>query len=263
MGSKRKRNRSKKVSFGNKSSQEEQSWHQWIRKYIKRPWGILLVMLTITASVLGIVSYVHYRIDKQHSSATGMISPPSFASVKYLSIGSTRFLIDSPEGVFLKDGDIPVLTMNIKDRKLLVTTTIRDTRGNIVAELKNNEWRVNKNNIFDRNYTNNALEVRDQSGKIALQVVHFGDTIHLAGIFHCRNGWTNVFMPLPEGGAIIDIKPPGKEPEHSIQQIFEYPSELHFGSSPGLASLEKLIIHGPGPAYRLSGALDICRSKQK
>jgi hypothetical protein len=260
MGSKRDRNKKTKEIASTQTKTGIRGLLQYVKK---KPLVSFVAVVSFVASVAGIASYFYYIHDKKVSAITGEISSAKRASVKYLSVGSTRFIIDSPDGVFLKDGDLPVFSMKLIKDKLLVTTTIRDSKGDIIAELKDNEWQVNKANIFDRNYTDDALEVRDQVGKVSLQVVHFGDTIHLAGVFRCRSGWTNVFCPLAEGGAVIDIKPPGVEPEHSILPIFEYPSERHFGSSPGLSSLEKLIIHGSGPAYRMGGALDICAGNKQ
>lgn len=255
-----KKNKARKAALKQKTSPKKTPWHWRVWRHVKNQWGTYAIILSLA---LPIVSFAYYKLDKKITSLSGVISSPYLAEVKYLSVGSTRFIIDSPDGVFLRDGEQAILTMNLKDGKLLVSTTIRDPKGKIIAELVNNEWQINKQNIFDRNYTDNALEVRDQSGKVTLQVVHFGDTIHFAGIFRCSNGWTNVFCPLAEGGAVIDIKPPGVEPEHSIQPIFEYSSERHFGSCPGLSSLENMIVHGPGPAYRMGGALDICKGKQQ
>jgi hypothetical protein len=258
MGNKKKRKRLKTV---NEPTETLIIFLQNVGKYFKRPIRFVVAVVTLVAAVFGIVTYYDYIKDKRESAQSGVIGSSDSAQVRYLSVGSTRFEIESPNGVIFKDGDLPILTLNLKSGKLLVTTTIRDTKGQIVAELTNNEWQTNKNNIFDRNYTDNALEVRDQNGKIALQVVHFGDTIHFAGIFRCRNGFTNVFCPLPEGGSIIDIKSPGEESQHSIVPIFEYPSNLHFGSCPGLGSLEKIITHGPGKAIRLTSALLQCKTK--
>jgi len=90
-----------------------------------------------------------------------------------------------------------------------------------------------------------------------LQVVNFGEVIHFAGIFHCKNRWTYALLPIGYSGAIMEIKPPGVELEYEIEPICEYPSETHFGDCPGLDSLKKLIkISGPG--YRLGGSLEIC-----
>lgn len=254
-----KRNKKKRKASPKKPPMKSK-WYLLLLKHLKKHWGVYATILSL---VLGIVSLTYYILDKRRTALSGQLSSPHSATVKYLSVGSTRFIIDSPDGIFLKDGDMPILRMNLHDGELMVSTTIRDSNGKIVAELVDNEWQLNENNIFDRNYTDTALEVRDQAGNVTLQVVHFGDTIHLAGIFRCKNKWTNVFCPLPEGGAVIDIKPPGVEPEHSIQPIFKYPSERHFGICPGLESLEKTIVHGPGNAYRMGGALDICRGKQK
>jgi hypothetical protein len=264
MGKKKNRNNEKVNQKTTKKASLfiPQSLFRRLLIWAKGPVGFTVTIVSLAAAIIGIIAYMDYLKDKRENAQAGVITSTASAEVRYLSVGSTRFKIDSPDGVFLKDGDLPILTLNLKHGKLLVTTTIRDNHGQIVAELTNNEWRTNKNSIFDRNYTDNALEVRDQNGKVALQVVHFGDTIHLAGIFRCRSGWTNVFCPVPEGGAIIDIRPPGQEPQHSITPIFEYPSDLHFGSCPGLSSLEKTITHGPGNAYRLTGALDICKKQQ-
>jgi hypothetical protein len=223
---------------------------------IGKHWG---AAATVISLALGLLTYFYYVQDKKLGATSGVINPPTAGDIRYLSVGASRFLIDTPDGVFLRDGADPVLSMRTSNGRLLVSTRIRDSEGALVAELVENEWELNKGNYFDRNYTDQALEVRDRSGRVALQVAHFGDTVHLAGAFTCKNGWTNVMGPVGHKGAVMDIRPPGHAPEYSIPPIFEYPSALHFGSAPGLDSVKALIRHGPGPAYRMGSSLDICK----
>jgi len=235
-------------------------------EYLKRFWGILITVLSIIASLLGIIAYKDYIRDKQLSSQTGALSSPKTPGLfRIFTVGTARFFLRSPSpvGVFLSDGNVPILSLKQKDNQLFVTTTIRDEKGEILAELKENEWQINKRNVFDRNMTMNALEIRDQRGNVALQIVHFGDTVHIAGIFRCRNGWTNVFTPS-EGGASIIVRPPGEEIDNAIEPICEYPSEQHFGSCPGVSLLEESIIASRNRSgYMLSGPINICPERGK
>ena len=139
--------------------------------------------LSIIASLITIIGFWLYLHDQQLNTQAGKIEGPTFQSQRYLSVGSARFIIDEPNGIFLKDGELPVLSLNERNGQLLVSTTIRDAKGDIVAEIKENEWAVNKNAAYDRNYPNDAFEVRDNRGRVALQVASLGDTIHVAGIF--------------------------------------------------------------------------------
>lgn len=226
-----------------------------IKKYVR-------VAATVVSLALAFLMYFYYVQDKRLTATSGIITAPTQGAIRYLSVGASRFLIDTPDGVFLRDGNNPILSMHTKSGRLLVSTRIRDPKGNLVAELVDNEWKLNKGNYFDRNYTEQALEVRDKSGHVALQVAHFGDTVHLAGAFTCKNGWTNIMGPIGDKGAVIDIKPPGQGPEYSIPPIFDYPSDLHLGAAPGLERVKALLRHGPGPAYRMGSSLDLCKKPE-
>lgn len=58
-----------------------------------------------------------------------------------------------------------------------MSLVIRDRSGRLVAEIVNNEWKVNPQNAWDRNYSADALEVRDPTGDIVLQVKALADRI--------------------------------------------------------------------------------------
>src|SRR2546428_13242392 len=63
------------------------------------------------------------------------------------------------------------LTLELVDGQLKVSTKIIDQSGKLVAELIRNEWKVAPPpQTWDRNYSDDALEVRDARGQIILQV---------------------------------------------------------------------------------------------
>jgi hypothetical protein len=68
-----------------------------------------------------------------------------------------------------------------------VSTQIRDTNGNPVAGLRRNEWQVSPHS-WDRNYTKDAAEVIDSTGKVVLQVRALPDRIQLQGEWWSTNG---------------------------------------------------------------------------
>lgn len=214
--------------------------------------------LDIVSLILGILALIYYFQDKNIETFTGSLKPPENAKGQILAVGVARFIIDSPDNVFLREGDQPLLSLKIENGKLLVGTIIRNSKGEIIAELSNNEWKLNRDSIFDRNYNDNALEVRDKTGNIVLQVVNFGYAIHFAGIFQCKNGRKYAFIPKNEFESFLEMTAPGEELKEKIRPIFEYPSELHFGSCPGIGELEELVKKG-SKGYILGKSLEICK----
>jgi hypothetical protein len=218
----------------------------------------LVICLGIVGSVASIVSAIWYYADRSHAALTGILDARPIATRPYLSVGATRFAIDEPNGVFLRDGNHPLFRFHLSGGRLFVTTTMYDKDGNLVAELIDNEWALNKNALYDRNYTSSVVEVRDNRGHVVLQVVHFGDTVHLAGTLHCCNGWTAILGPIGKDGAVFDLRPPGIPNEYEVAALCRYPSAAHLGECPGVTTLSGAIHHGPGPAYRLLHSLNVC-----
>lgn len=126
------------------------------------------------------------------------------------------------------------LTISIESGQLKVSTLIRSQDGSLIAELVNNEWKVNPHKSFDRNYTTDALEVKDEHGDIVLQVRLVGDRIQFQGKFYDSSGGGVAFgkMRGPDegiGGAIEITGPNHPRLLLSIEPIFKYPSDLHLG----------------------------------
>jgi hypothetical protein len=100
------------------------------------------------------------------------------------------------------------------------------------------------------------LEIRDNTGKVVLQVANLGNTVDVAAIFHCKNGWTYMAGPIAGEGSAIELRPPGEALRSEIPPICNYPSDLHFGSCPGIERLKKMA-SGPHPTYTLQFAIHL------
>jgi hypothetical protein len=138
-----------------------------------------------------------------------------------------------PEGSPLfKFADDANLTIIREDGRVKVSLGIRDKSGRLVAELVKNEWRVNPQNSFDRNYSVDALEVRDPSGDVVLQVKALADRVQLQAKLYDSSGrgigFAKVIGPQGPGGGIV-FSAPGHPLQLTIQPMFKYPSDSHPG----------------------------------
>ena len=201
--------------------------------------------IAFIAALVTLVGFCKQIVDARHSATSGVLSPIDSSPAKYLSIGGVKFEEENPQGIFMKDGDDPILSVRESYarsgqclwlwpcvKQILVSVKLKNAKGELIAEIRNNEWTLQpKPQIFDRNYTNSILEVRDaNTGRVALQVVDLGESIHLSGAFICSHtGWTFTFGPAQDGSGIIEVRPPGAPVHFLIPPVCQYPSELHFG----------------------------------
>jgi tetratricopeptide (TPR) repeat protein len=149
--------------------------------------------------------------------------------------GALSNIFKSDKNPYLKVFEDIKLKISEKDSRLLVSTIIRDSNGLIIAEIINNEWKVSPPpNTFDRNYTNNMLEVRNLKGDVVLQVGLLKDRVQLNGIFYDSIGNGVVIQPRFEHAILILL---GEDPPNiNIDPIFVYPSEFHLGELSSLNS---------------------------
>lgn len=150
--------------------------------------------------------------------------------------GTYEEMEKDPRGAYL----LPALkasqfTVESIGGKIKVSTQISDGDGNLIAEIVRNEWRVSPSRAWDRNYSDDALEVRDSRGLVVLQVRALADRIQLQGAWWVDlgfNGWAQVFFlkdPNSKDAQFVFVPKNGKSSPPSIVPIFEYPSELHLG----------------------------------
>ena len=101
----------------------------------------------------------------------------------------------------------------------------------MVSEIIDNEWKVNPQLAWDRNYTTNALEVKNAEGEIVLQVSLRGDRATIQAVFFDDNGEGVALSAVPSGGALFQKlnSRDGFTLQYPIKPLFAYPSELHLG----------------------------------
>jgi hypothetical protein len=128
------------------------------------------------------------------------------------------------------------LTIETIRGSVKVSTEIRDAHGKMLVELVRNQWRISPApNTFDRNYTQDALEVRNAEGRVVLQIKVLPDRVQLQGEWRGSDGEAARIVkgPGPDGqiGGLIVIRPTGifLPSDPKISQIFLYPSDAHFG----------------------------------
>lgn len=147
-------------------------------------------------------------------------------------------------GVIVDGEDLKAILRIAEDNNLLieddggkirVSIKVRDQHGKMIAEIIKNEWKVGPPpSSWDRNYSQNALEVLDPTGDVVLQVklvenrVQFqaklynstGNGIGFGKILDPEKGWVGMIEFAEIGKPITKLK---------IEPIFKYPSALHLG----------------------------------
>lgn len=221
---------------------------------------VLTVLTLVSGILLLVIRFTHYRYPKarildflflacgialiagaitnmyvigqeeqkeKYSQYSGEISRKLEApDIQYPSIklGTAKLIWQGPEGEpAILIGDDPIRVW-IEDGELKISTVIRDKDGKIIAKLEANEWQVNPNLIFDRNFDDRAVEVINEEGEVILQADFDGESVVFAGIFYLEDG-----SRVAIGENVIERRPPGEELQTSFDLIFKYPSRMHPG----------------------------------
>jgi len=191
----------KKCAGSNKDGKPCRNYPLVDRKYCERHQkkynsnrfiGWLSIVLT-----LGFGYYAYWYNDNLEKNS-GTLDPIRIQKneflVKKFAVGSTFFEIDSNDGVWLIDDNLPLIQLKIHKNKLLVTAEIFDEQYKKISYISDNEWYINDNN-YERQYTDNIVEVKNQSGEVVLQAIHYGNTVHLAFQLYTRNHWRITLIP--------------------------------------------------------------------
>jgi len=153
-----------------------------------------------------------------------------------LQLGNSKSILvwQGPQGepimeVFDESG----ITIWVEKNAIKVSTKIRNSKGELIAELIGNEWKVKSGKIWDRNYRENALEIIGEAGDVILQVMLEEDVLRFAAKMYGSAG-QGVGLGSAEDPklgvvGVIEVRPPGQPLELVIEPIFKYPSELHLG----------------------------------
>ncbi len=216
---------------------------------LQRLWQVVVVVGAIAVGIGGYFSY-HYgkKVDAEREARAAQAGrlvpepqkpPPRRAEFPELEIGDSGavFLWAGPGGTpmfqFANDNQ---LTISSNERGLVrVSTLIRDKSGAIVAELVENEWRVKRERAWDRNYNASALEVKDATGDVVLQVrLVTPSRVQFQAKLYDKSG-NGVAIGKGRGrdgtmgGVIEQTGSAHPELTMKIEPIFRYPSDQHFG----------------------------------
>lgn len=128
------------------------------------------------------------------------------------------------------------LIIEVIDGELKVSADIIDVSGDLVASLVRNEWSVARSpTTWDRNYTTDALEVKNAQGRVVLQIRVLPDRIRLQGEWWGRDGKGVRMLKAPTSSGIrgmfikLGRDTFGEQRHPEIAPMFRYPSALHLG----------------------------------
>jgi hypothetical protein len=181
------------------------------------------------------------RLKSRQQQYTGVLNPVMLLSksktdtiVQIRPAGAT-FRIEDPGGAVFTDllGESRLTVERVSGR-ILVSTVIRDAHGRLVAELVRNEWSTAQPpTIYDRNYSMDALEVRDDTGDVVLQIRALPDRIQLQGKWYYANGKRSILLdPAYYPGnslMMFAVESTVHDPQQTITSMFKYPSSSHLG----------------------------------
>ncbi|MGB5101562.1 MAG: hypothetical protein WBN94_13330 [Methanothrix sp.] len=203
----------------------------------------LLVFIIIAISIISLTYMIELQQDQKDkaSSMVGVIeSNPTnplstilfstkndnISAVLQLGTSGTGFIWGGPNGqpmLMFPEGQY--ITVSTDNGKLELSARLVGKNG-LIAEIINNEWKVNPQGAWDRNFNDNTLEVKDDEGDVVLQIRLLNDRIQFQGIFPKTN---NALLGA-EGIDWVRIKDPttGRYKDKIIH-LFKYPSNNHLG----------------------------------
>jgi hypothetical protein len=113
------------------------------------------------------------------------------------------------------------IKLRMMNGRVLLSTTVRDDNKNLIAEIIDNHWIVSSStaSCWDKNYTDDSLEVKDGHGRVVLQVRVLPNIVQL------QEEWQ--WNPGTKSGGIY-VRGHYSEKD-GITPLFKYPSELYWG----------------------------------
>ena len=119
------------------------------------------------------------------------------------------------------------LRIRFDNDKMLVSATVRNSNGTIIAQIVDNEWKtVNPDTLlfWDRNYNAYAFEIIGINNRPTLQVIMVGpNAIQIGGLLFTKTGSVYI-APAPDGADIyVNLGNQHREDNATIQTIFQYP----------------------------------------
>lgn len=200
---------------------------------MKVGWLYIVLGMLLGGLSLFLIPYGFHLIQKTKPLLTGTLEIASIDPRKKftINVGTNSFITDYASMTrgfdlkrFINYGyDYPI-KIKVEQGKLLISAWITDKEGKMVAQIVDNEWRLNPDNFYDRNFSNTAFEVIDKTKMPIFQIViKSNNEIDMGGIFYYPGGKVVItsksFMVNPHDDAF----------KQEMRRIFKYPSDKFLG----------------------------------
>jgi hypothetical protein len=163
----------------------------WWDKHHNAVYGLSSIIAIPLAIILCVVGLKYMPLSRQ----AGTLKPRYPQSNKntiesYTGVGTDQtsqiFTVQLSEGVVLQPlGRYAPFSISKDTNGLLISAVVRSLDGRIVAKIHNNEWVLNPNNYFRKNFDKSALEVIDEYDIPVLQIEYLTENhLKLGGIFY-------------------------------------------------------------------------------
>jgi hypothetical protein len=214
----------------------------WLYKFDYAAWKYVIGLVIVAFVVIALPTILKW------------VSANGGGRIPFIQIGNSN-IIFGPKGIPyiqpLNEGQggaylMPALNesqfkVESIEGKFRISTQLANESGNWVAEIIRNEWRVAPPpGTWDRNYSDDSLEVINVQGRVVLQVKVLPDRIQLQGVWPASPEWKaagaryigirqNPTNPAEAQFNVLgaDHVPDSEWP--TISRMFKYPSDLHLG----------------------------------
>lgn len=204
-----------------------------------RAWFIILLIFISTS--LGIKKIYDDNFNRKYETNYGSIN--SYKIRKPIFFKTSEKNIEISNGVFDLSEFDPVnfgnnvLRVWIENNNIKVDVDIKNEDGYLICQIKNGEWKLNEGAYFDRNFDDNALEIRDiRNGNIVLQIdLSNQNTICIQAVLPSTDSTVTLIqgcdVPIMTLMSILNT-------DHAVDKllktmpiipIFKYPSGLNKG----------------------------------
>jgi hypothetical protein len=183
--------------------------------------------------ILGVVAYkeqIAQSAKEEMESSVGTIRPSDLHLIPVLKFGdnTNSYFYANTLGEFDLSQLLPGAKMKliVRDGKLVVSATIRDTSKAHVAIIEDNIWKVYDRDKFEYNNDDAGFEViTNGDRKVLFQINLIGDTAVFRGLL-MSDSVGLYFLDSLGHSAALKIILPSKAKIPNTKRIFKYPREL-------------------------------------
>ena len=214
-------------------------------KSFDRRYCVTLVMGFLFIASLHSVIYGQWREEKAATLTGELCSFRSFWGTCYtppmpiieIADSGTKFIWGG-QGPMQMGGFAHNVGLRIEQGKhgIELSTPLLDRSGRKIVNIEKNHWTVvPPPGIWDKNYTQNSLEVKDNREQVVLQIKFLPDRIQIAVEWRDQFGRGQEWSKCGSNKALPSCISPWGSPqtelqnEQIIEPIFQYPSNEHLG----------------------------------